>query len=123
MSIYKSYILKEKEDEFRAGKRKKISYKAKLFSIAINCSTSAWEVGIKESKKLTISAGISISNLFRLNEDVLTRIYGLNSEDFIKIHKQSQAGVTFNSCKMANTLTRSAISIIEAKYTNKTENI
>jgi hypothetical protein len=110
--IKKNGVFQDQINDLVCGRRKKISHKAELFSRAIKISETAWDMGVERSRGLSISAGVSIANLYRLNEDVLSRIYGLKMSDFVEINKLSQAGVTFNSCKMARGLTESVTTII-----------
>ena len=116
--IKKNSVFQKQIEDLEKGRVKKISKKAKFFSIAIGCSIIAWDNATAESKKIKISAGTSVSNLYKLNEELLTRIYGLRKEDFVKIHKLSQAGVTLNSCGMATILTKNAQSVIDEYFQN-----
>ena len=121
--IKKNNIFQDQIYDFQRKKRKKISHKAELFFIAKKISLLAWDKNLKESTGTSISAGTTISNLFRLNKEHLTKIYGFDEIDFLKINQQSQAnttldGITFHSCKMARVLTESTLTIISEQLKN-----
>lgn len=117
--VRKNSVFQSQIDDLRKRKKDKISKKATLFLMAMNYSDIAWDNTIKEASKKTISAGITVSYLYTLNDDFLTKIYGFNDKDFIKINKlstHSQVGVTFNSCGMATSLTEKAILTIDEEF-------
>lgn len=101
----KNSVFNKQIQDFKLKKRLKISHKANLFLFAQSCAIRAWSKGIKESTKETISVGTTVANLFRLNNEYISKIYGLNEAEFIKINKLSRAGVTLPSCRMARILT------------------
>ena len=88
----------------KMNKKKKISKKAFLFSLSIKVSLKAWETTTYNEVSSPISAGTTIVSLFKRNEELMKRVYGVKSEDFRDIGKKSQANVTLNSCKMARVL-------------------
>jgi len=112
--IKKNSIFQEQINSYKIGKRKSISDKAQLFARAIEYSIVSWKETITNSdSSLSITAGNTIANLFRLNKEPLVKIYGLNEDDFIFINKHSDAGVTFNSCKVARILTDHMLELID----------
>lgn len=113
--VRKNAVFQKQIQELSMRKKKKISHKAKLFSLASKLAQSSWDKTTKETKGISISVGSTVTNLFRLNEDVLSRIYGFKAEDFRRISKLSQAGVTLSSCKMARVLTENTDLLITDK--------
>ncbi len=91
-------------DEYNKKKRKKISEKCTLFIKASSLANTAWKETAKNTKSITISANTTIHNLYRLNSEDFTRIYGLNEDDFRILDSKNQHNSILNSCKMARLL-------------------
>ncbi len=102
-------------NQYNSKKKKKISEKARLFSIAVEVSMSSWDECSREAKGLSISAGTVISNLYLRNEEGIKRIYGIKEKDMNKIAKLSELGVTLVSSRVAGVLmekTKKVLSLI-----------
>ncbi|WP_152184393.1 hypothetical protein [Sulfurimonas indica] len=105
------------------GKKKKYSHKCNLFIHASALSIAAWEESVKYTKNLSISANTALHNLYRLNSDGLSRVYGLTEEIFKSIDKTKQTGAVFSSCKAARIMTDAINKTIDKKINDVTENI
>jgi len=90
--------------DVKKGAKKKCSKKCSLFVLASGYAVEVWEDCVQDTKKYKISANTAIHNLFRLNSESFTRIYGLNEEDFKKLDNDLLQGVTFSSCKVSRIL-------------------
>ncbi len=117
--------IKKKHDVFHKqimqvekGKKKKYSHKCSIFILASNFAIKAWEDCILETKDAKISANITLHNLHRLDKENFERIYGLTSEDFKKLQKGLECGVTLSSCKVARILLDHLEQLIADGYTN-----
>lgn len=110
-SIFHKQIL-----EMREKKRKKYSHKCVLFNLATTISIEAWGNSIIETKKFKISANTTIHNLYRLNRDSFTRIYGLKEDVFRKINKIGIKGLTLSSCKVSRIMINALENAINAHF-------
>lgn len=90
--------------ELSSGKKKKLSQKCTLFLIANKLSVKAWSRVITDSQEYRVSANIIIHNLFRLDDENFSKIYGLTHKDFRSLNKSTKEGVTLVSCKVARML-------------------
>ena len=120
--VKRNKVFREQIDAYNAKKKKKISEKAILFSMAVKVSLGAWDTTTDTGVVAPISAGTTIVSLFKRNEDLMKRVYGVKSDDFRDIGKKSQANVTLNSCKMARALCRNMENEIEKNINIKENN-
>ena len=90
-------------NEVKRGKKKSYSHKCALFVKASAYAVVVWERVMQETKGETISANIVIHNLYRLDSDNFTKIYGLDEDIFKKLNSK-QCGVTLASCRVARVL-------------------
>ena len=117
--IKKNGNFQDQINDLAAKRIKKISHKAKLFSIASECAIIAWDKGIKDTKGLSISAGSAIANLYRLDSENFSRIFNLGEKEFQYIGRSSQAGVTLSSCKMSRFLMEHVAVLLDDIFTKK----
>ena len=90
-------------NEVKRGKKKSYSHKCSLFVKASAYAVVVWERVMQETKGETISANTVIHNLYRLDADNFSKIYGLN-EDIFKQLNSKPCGVTLASCRVARVL-------------------
>ncbi len=90
-------------NEVKRGKKKSYSHKCALFVKASVYAVVVWERVMQETKGETISANTVIHNLYILNADNFSKIYGLN-EDIFKQLNSKPCGVTLASCRVARVL-------------------
>ena len=90
-------------DEVKLGKKKSYSDKCSLFIKASAYAVVVWDKVMQETKGNTISANTVIHNLYRLDVDNFTKIYGLDEEIFKKLNTKA-CGVTLASCRVARLL-------------------
>lgn len=62
-----------------------------------------WDKVMQETKGSTISANSVIHNLYRLDADNFTKIYGFDEDIFKQLNSKS-CGVTLASCRVARIL-------------------
>ena len=89
-------------NEVKKGK-KSYSDKCSLFVTASAYAVVVWDRVMQERKGSTISANSVIHNLYRLDADNFTKIYGLDGDIFKKLNSKS-CGVTLASCRVARIL-------------------
>ena len=89
-------------NEVKKGK-KSYSDKCSLFVKASAYAVVVWDRVMQETKGSTISANTVIHNLYRLDADNFTKIYGLEEDIFKKLNSKS-CGVTLASCRVARLL-------------------
>lgn len=104
--FHKQYLDAEK------GRKKKYSKKCELFIRGSAYAIIAWERVIKETDGISLASNTTMHNLFRLNADDFTRIYGLQEEDFKKLDSNNLHGLVFQSCKVANLLNKESVKLI-----------
>ena len=90
-------------NEVKRGKKKSYSHKCALFVKASAYAVVVWERVMQETKGETISANTVIHNLYRLDADNFSKIYGL-SEDIFKQLNSKPCAVTLASCRVARVL-------------------
>jgi len=90
-------------DEVKLGKKKSYSNKCTLFVKASAYAVVVWDKVMKETKGITISANTVIHNLYRLDVESFSKIYGVHEDIFKKLNSQS-CGVTLASCRVARLL-------------------
>ena len=90
-------------DEVKHAKKKSYSDKCSLFVKASAYSVVVWDRVMKETKGISISANTVIHNLYRLDAESFSKIYGLDEDIFKKLNSQS-CGVTLASCRVARVL-------------------
>ena len=90
-------------DEVKAGKKKSYSNKCSLFITASAYAVIIWDRVMKETKGVSISANTVIHNLYRLDAESFTKIYGFEVDIFKKLNSHS-CGVTLASCRVARVL-------------------
>ena len=105
--------------QVKQGTKEKYSKKCSLFITASSYAVSVWEECIKETKEYKISANTAIHNLFRLNSENFTRIYGLSDADFKQFDNDLSRGVTFSSCKVARILSDRLQNAIDSGLSQK----
>ena len=102
-NVFHKQLLEEKT------KKKSCSKNCRLFVIASSIAIKSWDRATNETKGLTISVSTTIRNIYNLNKENFTRLYGLKEEDFVKFDKEEGVGVkTFSSCKMGRVLSEFA---------------
>ncbi len=90
-------------NEVKYNKKKNYSKKCSLFVKASAYAVVVWDRVMQETKGSTISANTVIHNLYRLDADNFTKIYGLDEDIFKKLNSKS-CGVTLASCRVARIL-------------------
>ena len=90
-------------NELKRGKKKNYSHKCSLFVRESVYAVVAWERVMQETKSATISANTVIHNLYRLDADNFTKIYGLDEAIFKQLNSKA-CGVTLVSCRVARVL-------------------
>jgi len=91
--------------ELKNKKREKVSKNCEIFIKASSFAIKSWDRAVKDSKGLTISVSTTIRNIYNLNKENITKIYGLKEDDFIKFDHLDGGGIkTFSSCKMGRIL-------------------
>ncbi len=90
-------------NEVKCGKKKSYSHKCALFVKASAYAVVVWEKVMQETKGEMISVNTVIHNLYRLDADNFSKIYGFH-EDIFKQLNSKQCGVTLASCRVARVL-------------------
>ena len=90
-------------EEVKAGKKKSYSDKCSLFIKASAYAVVVWDKVMQETKGISISANTVIHNLYRLDAESFTKIYGFDIDIFKKLNSHS-CGVTLASCRVARLL-------------------
>ena len=90
-------------NEVKTGKKKSYSHKCSLFIKASAYAVVVWEEVMKKTENTSISANTVIHNLYRLDTENFSKIYGLN-EDIFKQLNSKPCGVTLASCRVARLL-------------------
>ncbi len=106
--IYNSLIKRHNNfhkqiNEVNSGKKKSYSDKCSLFIKASTYAVVVWDRVMQETKDNTISANTVIHNLYRLDANNFTKIYGIDKEIFKKLNSKA-LGVTLTSCRVARLL-------------------
>jgi len=87
-------------NEVKNAKKKSYSLKCSLFIRASAYAVAAWEHVMKDVNGTAIYANTVIHNLYRLDVQNFSKIYGLNEDIFRQLNSQSY-GVTLASCRVA----------------------
>jgi len=90
-------------NDVKSNQKKRYSQKCSLFIHASACAITAWNSVRQETKGNTISVNTVIHNLYRLDANNFSKIYGLDEDIFKKLNSQA-CGVTLASCRVARLL-------------------
>ena len=104
--------------DVKKGRKGKYSQKCELFVEASAYAISVWDKVMKDTKDSTISANIVIHNLYRLNAQNFSKVYGLYEEDFLKLNSQA-CGVTLASCRVARLLLEGVEDVLKSAKEDK----
>lgn len=69
-------------NEVKTAKKKSYSHKCSLFIKASAYAVVVWEEVMKKTENISISANTVIHNLYRLDTENFSKIYGLNEDIF-----------------------------------------
>jgi hypothetical protein len=112
--IQKHHNFYKQIHDVKSGKKSNYSKKCKIFVEATAQAVVAWKSVMQETKGTTISANTVIHNLYRLDAENFSRIYGLDEDIFKKLNSK-QCGVTLASCRVARVLYERVGLLIENK--------
>lgn len=115
----KNAIFYKQINDVKHGKKKRYSHKCELFIKASAIAISAWDETIKETKGLKMCIETTVHNLYRLDQDNFTRIFGLTHDIFQQLDSRKAEGLILSSCRMSRVLLEITKKEVEKKILDK----